>query len=152
MIVEIVVEDEVLVVVNAMVELERELIAALGLYGHGLNSTAAGRSGDKLKQIDGSGVHASQRNLVVGKNGGVCDGNARCNRCPTNSGYGCLASRTLPRLGTCLKRICVIQHPSKRGFCGKISNHLTIHCGISWVGTPRSRRHEHSGRGDSPTT
>src|SRR6266403_2792809 len=70
-IIEIVVKAEVLFGIEPVIDLDRKLVAASGLHGYGLNQIGASRgSRNKLKQIHGGGIHAFQRNLVVGKNVG----------------------------------------------------------------------------------
>src|SRR6266478_2366012 len=152
-IIEIVVEAKFLLAVEPVIELDRKLVAALGLHRYSLNKVGAcRRNRNKLKEIHGGGIQAFQGNLVVGKNGRVCDGNARRNRCPTNSGYGCLASWTLARPVTVFKRPCVVQRPTKWGFPGKIGDNVTIHhVGGVVVRTFRYGRNRYSWRGDPLT-
>ena len=65
MIVEIVVDAEILLVVDAVIKLYRELIAALGLHRDGHQRIAAGRSRNKLQQIDRVGSMQASGNDVA---------------------------------------------------------------------------------------
>src|SRR6266566_3141123 len=88
-VVEIIVNAEILAVADSVVELERELVAAIRLHRDSHQDVAIGRRGHKLKQVHSRRVHASQRYLVVGENSGICD--SRGYGCPANSSDGCLA-------------------------------------------------------------
>src|SRR6266699_6574944 len=64
-VIEILVNAEVLLVVDTVVNLDGELIAALGLHRHGHQRIAVGGSGNKLKQVNCRRVHAAQRNDIA---------------------------------------------------------------------------------------
>src|SRR5712672_2699264 len=51
-VVEIVVEAQILLVIDTMVDLDRELIATVGLHRHGHERISDVRSRNKLKQVD----------------------------------------------------------------------------------------------------
>src|SRR4029077_1180748 len=71
-IVEIVIKAKVLLVVDPVVKLYCELIATVRLYGYSLNDVGSRpRSGNVLKEFDGSSVQALQRDLVGRKDVGV---------------------------------------------------------------------------------
>src|SRR5712671_1864468 len=63
-IIEIVIDAEVLLVVDPMVDLDRELIATLRLYRYRHKRVAVGGSGNKLQQINCCGIHAGQGNYI----------------------------------------------------------------------------------------
>src|ERR1051326_4182845 len=70
-VVEVVVKAEVLRVVDAMVNLEGELVTALRLNRNRDQGVAVRRRRNELQQIDSSGVHAPQRNDIAGEQIGV---------------------------------------------------------------------------------
>src|SRR5215467_10208782 len=75
-VVKVVINVEVLLTIDAVVEAERKLVAALGLYGSGHKLPAAISRNRHIfqHQVDSRGIHALERNLVgltsgrVGKN------------------------------------------------------------------------------------
>src|SRR5207253_2825578 len=111
-VVKIVIDAEVLAVANPMIELNRELVTAVGLDWNCHQRIAGRGSRNELKQVHSGRVHTGQRNLIVGKDGGVSDAGAY--GCSTNSRDRCLAPRAL------VKRKCVVQVSRERALRGKI--------------------------------
>ena len=64
-VVEVVIKTEVLLAIEPVIDLDRELIAAIGLRWSGLDRiTVVGWGWDKLQEINGSGIQASKRDNV----------------------------------------------------------------------------------------
>src|ERR1700693_5986786 len=98
-IIEIVVEAKVLLTVEPVIELDRKLVAAVGLHRYSLNKVGAcRRNRNKLKQIHGGGIQALQGNLVGRKNVGVESTVLDRNRMSSDIACGLLTTRSLTDL------------------------------------------------------
>src|SRR6266403_3461825 len=98
-IIEIVVEAKVLLAVEPVIELDRKLVAALGLHRYSLNKVVAcRRNGNKPKEIHGGGIQAFQGNLVGRKDVGVEGFVLDRNRMSSDIACGLLTTRSLTDL------------------------------------------------------
>ena len=96
-IIEIIVEAKILLVIEPVIESQSELVAAIGLHRYGLDNVASSLwNRNKLKQINSSGIHALQGNLVVWKDVGVVG--AVLDQASTDCSHGLLTAGSLTDL------------------------------------------------------